>query len=314
MRIGNVRAIAALIAGLFIVSLPAHAMSCLLFPLSCLKTHKKYGEEVDANIISIDVAHTRTVSLVVPSVYDQMGTVHQESNPLENTREYFVAFQVGMTRYVAWKKDTVIQMAGMLGGYTPKRQEWVGKTMKMRFVDENWMGIKSPTAVFKTPKGKDWKLVIVDIIGPDGVDECAPYFGFEMNLGHCKPQAEVDRAKREQEILDALKAKGIDTPIWDVQDRALAQAVYRERAGTSGRQGSPGAEVTHDKSEPAAVVPHPEVGGSSDATTTPTAAPAAPAEAPAPATTPAADTAPAAAPTPAATPETATPSAQTSPQ
>jgi len=243
--------------------------SCLLFPLSCLKTQKKYGEEVEATIISIDVAHTRTVSLVVPSVYDQMGTIHQESNPLENTREYFLAFQVGMTRYVAWKKDTVVQMAGALGGYTPKREEWIGKTFKMRFVDENWLGIKAPTAVFKTPKGKDWKLVVVDIIGPDGIDECAPYLGLEMNLGHCKPQADIDRGKREQEILAALKARGIETPIWDVQDAALAKAVYRERGGTFARQGQLGAEVTHDKSSPVATVPHPDVNASADAAPAP---------------------------------------------
>jgi hypothetical protein len=261
------------LVGLFLVAVPvAEAVSCLIFPLSCLKTKKKYGDEVDATVISIDTDHTKVVYLSVPSVYDQMGMVGLQSSPLDNTREYFVSFQVGMTRYVAWKKDTVVQMAGVLGGYTPKREEWVGHTFKMRFVDENWLGIKAPTAVFKTPKGKEWKLVIVDIIGPDGVDECKPYFGLEMNLGHCQQQADIDRSKREEEILAALKEKGIDKPLWDLQDAALAQAIHRQRGGTLLRQGQIGARVSHDASAPAANVPHPDVSPAQDSAAAPVAA------------------------------------------
>lgn len=265
-------AVAAILLG---SSAAVHAgASCLLFPLSCLKTQKKYGEEVDAQIIAIDTDHTKTVTLSVPSVYSEVGSVGTSSSPLDSTREFFVSFQVGMTRYVAWEKDTLVQMAGMLGGYNPKREEWVGKTFKMRFVDENWLGLEAPTAVFKTPQGKEWKLVVIDIIGPDGVDEREPYFGLQMNLGHCKPQAEIDRPKREQQILASLKEQGVDKPLWELQDATLAKAVHRQRAGTAMRNGNVmggylGPQVTHDRSGPAADVPHPDVAtaGAADAAT-----------------------------------------------
>lgn len=280
--------------------------ACLLFPLSCLAPHKKYGEETEATIISIDKDRVTASAWAVPNI----GGGSTVANPLENTREFYVAFQVGMTRYVAWKKDTVVQMAGVLGGYNPKREEWIGKNIKMRFMDSNWMGLKAPTVVFKTPKkGKEWELVIVDIIGPDGVDECTPYFGLEMNLGHCKPQATVDRAAREQEILAALKAQGVDKPIWELQDATLAQAVHRQRSGLASREGAPGYgrfDVTHDRNA-AAVVAHPDVGGPeakpadpvapAAATDSTAAAPATGAEGAAPAApaAPAASAAPAAA-------------------
>lgn len=237
------------------VSSAAHAgASCLLFPLSCLAPSKKYGEEMEATVISVDTDRITASAWAVPNI----GGGSTVANPLENTREYFVAFQVGMTRYVAWRKDTVVQM---MAGYTPRREEWVGQKVKMRFVDSSWMGIKGPGVVFKTPKkGKEWDLVVVDIIGPDGVDECKPYFGLEMNLGHCEPQAKVDRAAREKEILAALKAQGIDTPIWEVQDATLARAIYRQRSGLAARQGAPGYgrwDVTHDKAAATAVA-HPD--------------------------------------------------------
>lgn len=289
------------LASLSVATVPvAQAVSCLLFPLSCLKTQKKYGEEVEATVISIDTDRITASAWAVPNI----GGGSTVANPLENTREYYLAFQVGMTRYVAWKKDTVVQMAGMLGGYTPKRDEWVGHRFKMRFVDENWLGIKAPTAVFQTPKGKEWKLVVVDIIGPDGVDECKPYFGLEMNLGHCEPQAKVDRAAREQEILAALKAQGIDKPIWDVQDAALAAAIHRQRSGQAARQGIPGTgrfDYTHDKGA-AAVVEHPDVSTGQGTAEAPAASGTAPAAEAAPASPPApvAETTPASPPAPVA--------------
>jgi hypothetical protein len=244
-----------LVAGLLATPALVNAgASCLLFPLSCLAPHKKYGEEVDATILSLDTAHNKVVSLVVPSVYDQMGSVHTESNPLENTREFFVAFQIGMTRYVGWWKENTLQM---LTSHIPRREEFVGKTVKVRFADENWMGLKTPLVAFKTPK--DWKLVVVDIIGPDGIDECNPALGLSVNLGHCKPQAEVDRAKREADAMAALKAKGIDKPLWDVQDAALAKAVHLALAGTQIRQGQLGAVTTLDATAPAAIPAAPAV-------------------------------------------------------
>ena len=139
----------------------------------------------------------------------------------------------GQTRYVAWKNDTVVQMAGMLGGYTPKRDKWVGKQVNLRLRDENWMGLKTPVAAFKTPEGKEWKLVIVSIVGPDGVDECPPAFGFKQNLGHCKPQQPIDRPKREAEILAKLQAQG-KVPVWEsAEGAAFAPAVRTESRGAT---------------------------------------------------------------------------------
>jgi hypothetical protein len=202
----------------------AHAgASCLLFPLSCLAPQKKYGEEVEAKVLTISSLRTDVYARNYSNAYVPTP------QPLDSTREFFVGYQVGMTRYIAWKKDTVVQMAGMLGGYTPKPERWIDKTVKLRFMDENWMGLKTPVAAFKTPEGKEWKLVVVSIIGPDGVDECPPAFGFEQNMGRCKPQAGLDRAAREQEILAKMKAAGKDGPVWEHLDAQLAAKIATER-------------------------------------------------------------------------------------
>jgi hypothetical protein len=280
--------------------------SCLLFPLSCLAPHKKYGEEIDALVLGISSLHT---DIYTRNLSD--GYVLRPS-PLDNTREFFVGFQVGMTRYVAWKKDTVVQMAGLFGGYTPKPEKWNGKTVKMRFMDENWMGLKTPVAAFKTPEGKEWKLVIIDIIGPDGLNECPPFLGFEQNMGHCKPQADVDRAAREQEILAKMKAEGRNEPAWQHLDAQLAARIATERdhaatrnAGAIGVTSSatvtePAPATASTAAEPAAA-PTPAPAGeaaaappTSVATPATETAPAAPVASPAPESSPAAE--PAAAP------------------
>jgi hypothetical protein len=220
-----------LLVALLVAAGSAHAgASCLLFPLSCLAPQKKYGEEVEAKILGISKLHTDVYARSYSNGYVPTPS------PLENTRDYFVAFQVGMTRYIAWREDTVVQMAGMLGGYTPKPERWIDKTIKMRFMDENWMGLKTPVAAFKTPEGKEWKLVIIDIIGPDGVDECPPALGFKQNMGHCKPQAKVDRAAREQEILGKMKAEGKDGPVWEQLDAELAAKIAVERGKAADRK------------------------------------------------------------------------------
>jgi hypothetical protein len=87
-------------------------------------------------------------------------------------------------------------------GYKPKRDEWVGKTVKLRFRDQKWMGIKSSWVVFERgKKGKEWEFVLVSIIGPDGVDECSKW-------KLCPYQADVDREAREQEQLARLAQSG----------------------------------------------------------------------------------------------------------
>jgi hypothetical protein len=213
------------LVGLLLAEVPvAQAISCLIFPLSCLKPKKKYGEEVEAKVLGISTVHTDAyVTTITP-----YGS-NTSPSPLENTREFYVSFQVSQTRYIAWKKDTVVQMAGILGGYNPKREEWVGHTVKMRFMDETDFGLfKAPVAVFKTPKGKDWQLVVISIVGADGVDECPPFFGFKQNMGHCALQQKIDRGKREDEIAAKLQAEG-KRPLWDSLDLESAKRIAAAR-------------------------------------------------------------------------------------
>lgn len=277
---------AALWRGSLLIALLAAAQtanagaSCLLFPLSCLVPQKKYGEEVEAKVLAISTLHTDVYARSYSNVFIPTP------RPLENTREYFVAFQVGMTRYIAWKEDTVVQMAGMLGGYTPKRERWIDQTVKLRFMDENWMGLKTPVAAFNTPEGKKWKLAIIDIIGPDGVDECPPAFGFKQNMGRCKPQAKFDRAAREQEILAKMKAEGKDGPVWEQLDAQLAAKIATERDKAADRKAdafgvissatapAPVPETASTSENSATVpvsVPDPESAAASDGGATPVA-------------------------------------------
>lgn len=219
------------LVSLFFIAVPvAEAVSCLLFPLSCLKPKKKYGEEVEAKILGISRIHTDAyVTTITP-----YGS-YTSPNPLENTREFFVSFQVSQTRYIAWTKDTVVQMAGLFGGYNPKADEWIGKTRTMRFMDETDFGLfKSPVAVFNVPgKKKGWQLVIISIVGADGVDECPPFFGFKQNMGHCALQGKIDRNKIEEGIAAKLQAQG-KQPLWDSLDVESAKKIAAARESGEG--------------------------------------------------------------------------------
>lgn len=180
------RAASLLGACLLAFTLPAYAMSCLIFPLSCLKPKKKYGEDMEAVVLDLRGQQTE--------VYDVgPGYVH---GTLDTTRAWFIWFKVGETVYQARRDETLLQM-----GYKPERDEWVGQTVKVRFLDKKFMGMKSAWAVFERSKKKEWPFVLVSIIGPDGVDECAGRFS-------CPQQAEVDRAAREEEQLAKLKESG----------------------------------------------------------------------------------------------------------
>jgi hypothetical protein len=185
----NRRAASLLAAFLCAFAVPAYAASCLLFPLSCLKPKKKYGEEMEALVLDLSGKQTDYYHVTADSTYVGPG--------LDTTRQYYIWFKVGETLYQAQRDETILQM-----GYKPKRDEWVGKTVKLRFRDQKWMGMKSSWVVFERgKKGKEWEFVLVSIIGPDGVDECSKW-------KLCPYQAEVDREAREQEQLARLAQSG----------------------------------------------------------------------------------------------------------
>ncbi|MBK7249935.1 MAG: hypothetical protein IPI06_03305 [Gammaproteobacteria bacterium] len=194
MKLCPRRAAAALLAGMLVVSVPAYALSCLLFPLSCLKPSKKFGDELEALVL--DVSSTKTEYLEVNSY----GQVHSGWSALNNSQDFYVWFRVGETLYEGWHQNT--GMIASMVGYKPKRAEWVGKTFKMRFYDEKFLGIAGVGALFKRPDGDDWRLTIIQIYGPDGVPECK--FGIQV----CPPQAKIDRAAREAEQLARLQKTG----------------------------------------------------------------------------------------------------------
>lgn len=194
MKLCPRRAAAALLAGMLVVSVPAYALSCLLFPLSCLKPSKKFGDELEARVL--DISSTKTEYLEVNSY----GQVHSGWSALNNSQDFYVWFKVGETLYEGWHQNT--GMIASMVGYKPKRAEWVGKTFKMRFYDEKFLGIAGVGALFKRPDGDDWRLTIIQIYGPDGVPECK--FGIQV----CPPQAKIDRAAREAEQLARLQKTG----------------------------------------------------------------------------------------------------------
>jgi hypothetical protein len=170
-------------------TVPAYAASCLLFPLSCLKPKKKYGEELEALVLNLSGKQTEYYHVTANSTYVGPG--------LDTTRQYYIWFKVGQTLYQAQRDETILQM-----GYKPKREDWVGKTVKLRFRDQKWMGVKSSWVVFdRGKKGKEWEFVLVSIVGPDGIDECSKW-------KLCPYQAEVDREAREQEQLAKLAQSG----------------------------------------------------------------------------------------------------------
>jgi len=178
-------------------AIPAHAVSCLLFPMACLKPRKKYGEEMEALVLDLRSQRTDAYEMRIPSGGGVMQGPMMVANPLQNKRAWYIWFRIGDTLYQAERDETVLQMAYK----KPKREDWVGKTVTLRFRDQKWMGIKSAWAVFDRGRGKEWEFVLVSIVGPDGIDECR---GRLM----CPYQAEVDREAREREQLARLAKAG----------------------------------------------------------------------------------------------------------
>jgi hypothetical protein len=191
------RAASLLAISLCTFAVPAYAVSCLLFPLSCLKPKKKYGDEMEAVVLDLRSQRTDAYEVRVPSgggVYMGPTVV---ADPLQNKRAWYIWFKVGETLYQAERDETVLQMAYK----KPKREDWVGQTVKLRFKDQKWMGLKSSWVVFDRGKGKDWDFVLISIVGPDGIDECSKW-------KLCPYQADVDREAREQEQLAQLGKTG----------------------------------------------------------------------------------------------------------
>lgn len=183
------RVVSTLAICLLAFSMPAFAMSCLIFPLSCLKPKKKYGDEMEA--VVLDLRKTRTDAYDV-NIYTGATT----ANPVQNTRTWYIWFKVGQTLYQGERNETILQM-----WYTPPREEWIGKPHSIRFLDKKWLGMKGAEVVFKKENGKEWDFAVDSIIGPDGIDECKGRI-------FCPQQAGVDREAREQEQLAKLAKTG----------------------------------------------------------------------------------------------------------
>ena len=180
------------------VSGPAEALSCLLFPLSCLAPKRKYGEETEGKIEYIGNRQT-TYYYTDGSPFHVLDDMNFNT-PLDSHEIWTVWFRSGQTRYQAWVYYSAV---GMATGYHPKRPDWVGHTVKLRFVDKKILGINTPAVQFKRPDGKDWELGIIDIVGPDGINECKAHF--------CPLQAKVDQPAREAEQLAKLQKAGTDS-------------------------------------------------------------------------------------------------------
>jgi len=233
---------AGLLLGLLCVSLPAHALSCLLFPLSCLKPSKKYGEETEGLVLDIRSVRTEHYEMDV-GPGGQPG-IHRGWSALNDSRDWYVWFKVGETLYQGWHQDT--GMVKMMTAYKPNRAEWIGKTFKMRFMDEKFLGVKGAATMVKRPDGKEWQLNLVSIVGPDGVDECRAH-----GLIYCPPQAKVDRAQREAEQLAAVQKAGLRSAT-DVRPALVdIPEAPAESAAATAPDGGP-AEGTEAAATPAA--------------------------------------------------------------
>jgi hypothetical protein len=171
---------------------PAEAISCLLVPLACVVPHRKYGEEMDGTIL--DIRNTKTT-------HESLENAAYEGNGyagLENTLDWYVWFKVEHTVYQAWVSYNAV---GMLYAYKPKRPEWIGKTIKLRFADKKVLGFTSAWVELRRPDGKEWEMNVVSIVGPDGIDECGKW-------KLCPPQGKIDRPAREKEELAAMQRAG----------------------------------------------------------------------------------------------------------
>jgi hypothetical protein len=187
---------ALLLVALMAVTVPAHALSCLLFPLGCLVPKHKYGEEQEATVLNIS-RHTIE--------YVQISGYTDPYSSMQNSQTWYVWFRSGNTLYQAYHYETIV---GMVTGYHPKRPEWIGKTIKMRFSDRKVLGTITVLAELMRPDGKYWDLIVTSIVGPDGVDECK--HGLKE---FCPPQAKVDRAAREAEQLEKIKKTGAKSAV-----------------------------------------------------------------------------------------------------
>jgi hypothetical protein len=188
--LSRVRALATTAAflGLLAAAPPAQALSCLLFPLSCLVPHHKYGEEIQGTVM--DIRRSRTIYQIGPGL--------DPYSPMENHQEWYVWFKVDNTLYQAFLPETVI---GMAFGFKPDRVNWIGKPRTLRFEDRKVVGIESAWVQMKRDDGKWWVLQLISIIGPDGIDECGKW-------KWCPRQAKIDRGAREAEQLAKLQKTG----------------------------------------------------------------------------------------------------------
>jgi len=240
MNIQKKRVVTALLVGLYAFSLPAHAVSCLLFPLSCLKPSKKFGEELEARVLQISSEKTENYELWAD------GTVRRGWSMLGDKQDIYVWFKVGDTLYQGWHQNT--GAIAVMTGYKPKREQWIDHTFKMRFYDETFMGIDGVGAMFKRPDGDEWRLTIISIIGPDGVNEC------KMSRQVCPPQAKVDRAAREaEELANVQKAGGRSAT--DVAPMPVDEAAHGSQASVQAPEAAPAAPVAPP--EPAATMAAP---------------------------------------------------------
>lgn len=244
-------------------TIPAHAVSCLLFPMACLKPKKKYGEETEALVLDLRSQRTDAYEVRIPSGGGVMQGPMVVANPLQNKRAWYIWFRIGETLYQAERDETVLQMAYK----KPRREDWVGKTVTMRFRDQKWMGIKSAWAVFDRGRGKEWEFVLISIVGPDGIDECK---GRLM----CPYQAEVDREAREREQLARLTKAGqksasevapmpVDLPEEAPAPEAAAAAEPAAPAEEAAPVQEPAAEPVPPETPPAAEAPATEVAAAS---------------------------------------------------
>ncbi len=230
-----------LLATLFVVSASAYGgAACLLFPLSCLAPSKKYGEEQDALVLSISGRKTEHYERSSAS-----GLVVRGASSLNDSLELYFWFKVGQTLYYGEHVYSNVFSAGL--AYKPKAQEWIGKTLKMRFVDTKQLGIPGVRALFKRPgDGKEYEVDIIQITGPDGKDECK--WG-----ARCPPQAKVNRAAREAEQLEALKKSGgksatdVEPAYEELQDSPPVE--------TNGKADGSGSTQATQESPPAPVEP-----------------------------------------------------------
>jgi hypothetical protein len=226
------------LVGLFFIAVPvAEAVSCLIFPLSCLKTKRKFGEETEGTIL--DIRRSRTIYPVCPGC--------DPYSPMQDHQEWAVWFKVGETMYQGWRYESIV---GMALRFKPKRDEWIGKPRKLRFTDKKILGVNEPAVQFQRSDGDWWELSVISIVGPDGIDECKNW--------RCPMQAKVDREAREAEQLARLKKEGTQSAT-DVQPAPVVVPEAPETpaapAAAPAQETAPAASGSPPAAEPAPPAP-----------------------------------------------------------